>query len=592
MPHPPHNRTATLSLALAIGLAHHRKGQLELAEEIYRRILAQEPDHAETLHLAGALAYETGRSAEAVERLRRAAAVDPSRAQYLNSLGLALADDGRFDEAEAAYRRALGLQPAYPPAHNNLGLVRRVQGRLAEAADCYRRALALRPDYAEAYANLGMVLADQGQPQQAVDAYRRALAIRPAWARVHSHLLHTLHFCPAVSRRELYDEHRRWNTLHAAPLASSIRPHHNDRSRERRLRVGYVSPDFRSHPVGRFLVPLLESHDRAHVEVFCYSSTRSADAITKRCVALSDVFRDVRPLTDEQVAEAVRADQIDILVDLTMHMEDNRLLAFARRPAPVQVTYLAYCGTTGLDAIDYRLSDPFLDPPGGDETIYSEHTICLPETYWCYAPLADCPPVGPLPAVAAGHVTFGCLNSVCKLNEATLDVWARVLNAVPTARLLLHAREATDRQRVQGEMVHRGIAPERLAFAAFAPLEEYFSIYGRIDVALDPFPYGGGTTTCDALWMGVPLVSLAGTTAVGRSGVSILSSVGLPELVVQDHEQYVRIAAHLAADLPRLADLRATLRGRMQRSPLMDAPRFARGVEAAYRNMWRRWCTQ
>jgi predicted O-linked N-acetylglucosamine transferase (SPINDLY family) len=583
---------ATLSEALAIGLTHHRAGRLELAEEIYRRILVQQPDHPETLYLAGVLAYEAGRSAEAVERLRRATAMAPHRAQYLNSLGLALAAEGRFDEAEVTYRRALDLQPDYALAHNNLGLVLRVHGRLTEAADCYRQALALRPEYAEAHANLGMVLADQGQPQQAVDAYRRALAIRPAWARVHDHLLHTLHFCPAVSPRELHDEHRRWNALYAAPLASSIRPHHNNRSLERRLRVGYVSPDFRSHPVGRFLVPLLEAHDRAQVEVFCYSSTRSADAITERCVAGSDVFRDVRPLTDEQVAEAVRADQIDILVDLTMHMEDNRLLAFARRPAPVQVSYLAYCSTTGLDAIDYRLSDPYLDPPGGDETFYAEHTIRLPETYWCYEPLAECPPVGTLPAAAEGQLTFGCLNGVCKLNEVTLDAWARVLTAVPTARLLLHAREATDRRRVGEWLARRGIAAERLAFVEFAPLEEYFQVYGRIDVALDPFPYGGGTTTCDALWMGVPVVSLAGTTAVGRSGVSILSSVGLQQLVAQDDEQYVRIAAHFAADLPRLADLRATLRERMQRSPLMDAPRFARGVEAAYRSMWRRWCTQ
>ena len=374
------------------------------------------------------------------------------------------------------------------------------------------------------------------------------------------------------------------------PLAEFIQPHLNNRSPDRRLRVGYVSPNFGSHPVGRFLLPLLESHDKESFETFCYASVEIADAMTDRCRAHADVWRDMLGLSDEQVAHAIRQDRIDILVDLTMHMRRNRLLVFARKPAPVQVTYLAYCGTTGLSTMDYRLTDPYLDPPGQDERFYSELSVRLPETYWCYRPAIETPPVNAQPALEAGHVTFGSLNNFCKVTPPALAAWSRLLQAVPKSWLLLHAHPGSHRDRVCEFLNEQGISPERVVFVDFQPMAEYFGVYQRIDVALDPFPYGGGTTTCDALWMGVPVVSLAGQTAVGRGGLSILSNIGLPELVACDTEQYVRIAAELAQDLPRLRDLRATLRQRMQSSPLMDVPRFARNIEAAYREMWRRWC--
>jgi protein O-GlcNAc transferase len=273
-------------------------------------------------------------------------------------------------------------------------------------------------------------------------------------------------------------------------------------------------------------------------------------------------------------------------------MAYSRLLVFARKPAPVQVTYLAYCSTTGLETIDYRLSDPYLDPPGGDESCYSEQTIRLPETYWCYQMSLATPEVGPLPAAESDHITFGCLNNFCKVSEPTLAAWAKLLRAIPNARLLLHAYEGTHRQRVQERLEREGIEPKRVRFAGLRPSREYFDLYQQIDIALDTFPYGGGTTTCDALWMGVPVVSLVGKTAVGRGGLSILSNVGLPELVACSEEEYVRIASELARDLARLSNLRSTLRQRMERSPLMDAPRFAPNIEAAYREMWRKWCAE
>ena len=275
-----------------------------------------------------------------------------------------------------------------------------------------------------------------------------------------------------------------------------------------------------------------------------------------------------------------------------MHTGTNRLLVFARKPAPVQVAYLAYCGTTGLSTMDYRLTDPYLDPPGLEGRYYSEQSIWLPETYWCFRPLLAMTAVVPVPALRAGHITFGCLNNSCKVTEPTLAAWSRLLQSIPEARLLLHVPTGGRRDQVCEFLVRQNIAPQRLTFVGYTMAGDYYRLYERMDVALDPFPFGGGTTTCDALWMGVPVVSLAGLSAVGRGGLSILSNIGLADLVARDVEQYVRIALELAGDLPRLSKLRATMRVRMQNSPLMDAPRFARNVEAAYRDMWHRWCAR
>jgi predicted O-linked N-acetylglucosamine transferase (SPINDLY family) len=273
-------------------------------------------------------------------------------------------------------------------------------------------------------------------------------------------------------------------------------------------------------------------------------------------------------------------------------MAGNRLVTFAHKPAPVQVTYLGYCGSTGMDTMDYRLSDPYMDPSDSDFSLYSERTIRLPETYWCYSVAGPTPDPSPPPAATAGYVTFGCLNNFAKVSPPALDLWAEILRSVPRSRLIVHSHPGTHLDAVRERFAGKGISPDRLQFPSRQPWAQYVRTYGRIDIALDPFPWGGGITTCEALWMGVPVVSLLGRTAVGRGGASILTNVGVPELVAPAPEQYVQIATDLAKDLPRLAELRRTLRARMQASPLMDAPRFARNVEAAYRQMWRNWCQQ
>jgi protein O-GlcNAc transferase len=574
-----------------LGLVFQAQGKLEEAVASCRRATEIKPDYADAHGILGSALAAQGKLDEAIACFHRALQLKPEFFEAHSNLGNALKNQGRPNEAAACYRRALETRPDSAEIHSNLGCALADQGMLDEAGACYRRALDLNPEFFEAHGNLASALKDQGRPNEAAAHYRRALELKPDAAEVRSNLIFALSFSPDCDTRPLSEELRRWNQQHAEPLAASIRPHTNDRAPERRLRVGYVSPDFRSHPVGRFVLPLLETHDRGNFEIICYNSWHISDAITGRCRAAADGWRDAMSLADEQLACAIRADRIDILVDLAMHTAHNRLLAFARKPAPVQVTYLAYCGTTGLRMMDYRLTDPYLDPPGQTGGCYSEESVWLPRTYWCYRPTDLTPPVSDLPALRGGPVTFGCLNNFCKVTAPTLAVWSRLLQALPQSRLLLHAHPGSHRDRVQDLFTQAGVAPERITFTPRLPIADYLRNYERIDIALDPFPYGGGTTTCDALWMGVPVVTLAGETAVGRGGLSILSNAGLSELVALDTEQYVRIAVALANDLPRLRGLRATLRQRMEASPLMDAPRFARDVETAFRALWRRWCS-
>ena len=341
--------------------------------------------------------------------------------------------------------------------------------------------------------------------------------------------------------------------------------------------------------MGRFLIQLFAHHDREKVETIAYASVRKPDAITNRLRESCDCWVDALGMSDEALAERVRDDRIDILVDLTMHMRDQRLLCFARRPAPIQATYLAYCSTTGLDAINYRLTDPYLDPPGERDAWYVERSMRLPESYWCYEPGIPTPEVNPLPAARRGYITFASLNNFCKVSPAALSLWSQLLAQTPHSRLLLHAHRGAHRQRVLDLFALRGVLPQRIVFVDTVSLAEYFALYQLVDIALDTFPYAGGTTTCDALWMGVPVISLVGDPAFTRGGLSILSNVGLARFATRSPEKYLEEAAELASDLPRLAELRATLRIRLQQSPVMNGPRFAAGLEACYRSMWTRW---
>jgi len=535
---------------------HHRAGKLGEAEALYRQILANAPQSPEVLALLARILEDTGRAVEAAE----------------------------------AYRQIVTLRPADPDGYVGLGNCLRQLGDLNGAIEAYRCAIDLRPDYVGALNNIANALWDSGNLDEAIPLLRRAAAAGtdPAAA---SNLLFAMHFDPSVSPRELRAEHDLWNQRFARPLFTRT-DFTNTRDPDRRLRIGYVSPDFHNHPIALFMLPLLEHHDRNAFEITCYSDA-FPDGITHRLASLTHKWRDTRLLSDEQLAEQIRSDHIDILVDLALHSRGSRLLAFARKPAPIQVTYLGYCSTTGLETMDYRLSDPYLDPPsppGSDLSIYSEETVRLPATYWCYQPIFDVPAPGTPPALSNGFVTFGCLNNFYKIRPRVLDAWTKLLLEVPDSRLVLHAHAGSHRQRVRSRFEAAGIDPTRIEFVAAQSLAGYFDTYRRIDIALDPFPFPGATTTLDAIWSGVPVVTLAGNSAVSRAGVSILSNLGLTELIAADVEQYIAIAKSMAADLPRLTALRATLRDRMKSSPLTDAARFTHDLENAFRRMWQRWC--
>jgi len=576
-----------------LGIALAKQGQFDDAVAAYHHALKLRPNVPETYHYLGIAHRARERLDEAVAAHRRAVELKPDYLEAWLHLGNLLAERGQPDEAVAAYRRALQLKPDSAEAQYNLGTALTLLGRLDEAVTAHRRTLELKPDHAEAWNNLGASLRDQGELAQACAAFRQAASLKPSDATFLSNLIFTMHFYRAGDGGSIHDEQARWNRLYGEPLRPSWQPNRNDPDPRRRLKIGYVSPDFYFHSVSYFFAPLLEAHDRRLFEIYCYANVQRPDAVTDRLRKSADVWRDVHAFSDVQLADCVRADGIDILIDLALHTTGNRLLVFARKPAPVQVAWLGHPGSTGLSAIDYRITDVFLEPEDSAWSESVETPIRLSETWCCFAPLEEYPERAALPALQSGRVTFGCLNNFCKLNEAVLRLWVTALQAVEGSRLVLRCPTGATQTRLREWFEAQGIAADRLDLVPrTAGRAEFLRLFDRIDIALDPFPYNGGTTTFEALWMGLPVVSLAGRTAVSRVGLSALTNVGLPELAAHSEDDYVRIAVALAGDVRRLTDLRQTLRSRMQASPLTDAPRFARNMEAAYRTLWRHWCAQ
>ena len=573
-----------------LGLIAHRAGRNDMAVEYLRRALKSRPDFAEAHNSLGHVLRKQGNFDNAIDALQQALRLKPDFALAFNNLGMILHDRGKLEEATTNYRHALSLRPNFARVYNNLGNVLKDQERFEEAIASYRHALRLKPDSAGVYCNLGIVLQAQGMLDEAIDNFQQALRLKPDLTIAHSNLLLCLHVHPNYDSTAIYRETRQWNDRHAEPLTRFRQSHANSKDPARRLRIGYVSPDFRNHAAAHFLMALLSNHDRDQVEVFCYAEVICPDDITERLRVSADVWRVTVGLSDEEVAGLVRGDRIDILVDLALHTGNNRLLAFARKPAPVQLTWCGYPGTTGLSAIDYRLTDPYLDPECQNDSCYSEHSIRLPETFGCYDSLYDEAFVKELPALTSGTFTFGCLNAFCKINYGVLAVWAELLRAVPRSRLLLSAPSGHARQFVGESLKQRGIDERRVVFAGRQIHQQYLLMYNQIDLCLDPFPCNGYITSLDALWMGVPIITLIGKTVVGRAGWSVLSNLGLTELTAQTPEEYIAKASTLARELTRLQHLRATLRDRLLASPLADGKRFAVNVELAYRQMWRKWC--
>lgn len=626
---------AVLESLLRQAVQHHQSGELSQAEDLYRQVLGVAPEEPNAWHLLGLVRLQLGDPAAATALIEQALDLGHETAVFRNSLGLALQQAGRLEEARAALERAVELDPGLYEAHLNLGKVLLEMDQPAVAANVLRSATDLRagelepryllgnalasaaaeltspperqrrytsalasyeqaiqqdPSFSPAYYGAGYVLGKQWRVEEALEMCRRGSTAASPGSICPWNLLLMLHYTDSSTPEEIWETHRRCGQAYVSGIRRAA--HANDRSPDRKLRIGYVSADLRAHSVAFFLEPVLRAHDRSQVEVHCWSNG-IPDVVTAQLMPLADAWHDIRRLADEEFAAAVREQGIDILIDLNGHTPGNRLGAFALKPAPVQVTWLGYPDTTGLPTIDYRVTDRWADPPGQTERFHAEDLLRLRHGFNVYTPPQGAVEPGPAPAVANGWTTFGSFNNLMKVTPRQLELWADVLHAIPNSRLLLKEEALDDpgvRERVMAVLSRHGIGAGRVELRGhIANTLDHLAAYREIDVALDTYPYHGTTTTCEALWMGVPVVSLLGLTHASRVGLSLLTRAGLPELATGSEEEYVQACVRLGTDIDGLTRLRAELRDRLRSSSLMDAKGFTASLEEAYRIIWRRW---
>ena len=571
------------------------QGNLAEAERLYLEALKLKPDFAEVFNNLGNILMERGQLDKAILQLQKALQIKPDYAEAHNNLGNAFQEQKDFTAAIGCYQRAIKLSPQYHKAFNNLGNAYQKQGRLNQAIFCYQKAIELRPDYSEAFNNVGNALVESAKIPEAIAAYKKALDMNPAYLVAHSNLLLAWQYQAGFDVATHYVAAKNWWQQH---LSNNIRSDitQNLVTGEKRLKIGYISPDFRQHSVCFFFLPLLTNHDRSLVDVFCYSAVKCSDYLTHKIRLLCDHWRPIIGLTDRAIADQVRQDGIDILVDLAGHTAENRLPVFAYKPAPVQITWLGYPGTTGMPDMDFRLTDEIADPPGEADEYHSETLVRLPQGFLCYGPPEDAPDVSGLPARKNGHITFGSFNNLPKINPEVIDLWSRLLDQVADSRLLLKSKQFIDeqvRQRFLDLFSDCGIGAERITLLPRAATTAgHLALYHQVDIALDPFPYNGTTTTCESLWMGVPVITLRGDRHAGRVGASILTRMGLGEMVAENQDQYVGIGIKLAQDMTALENLRADLRSHMQSSVICDGRSFARIMEKSFQKLWQNCCQE
>ena len=612
----------------SLALSHLKKDNLREAEQLYQEILALQPDDINALHFLGVVYHRLKDYDRAVSLINKALLLRPDYFDAQNNLGIILQETGRFDEAIAAYEKALQIRPDSYQIHFNLGTLFDKQNQAKKAIDSYHRAIQLNPNYAEAYLNLGNIFSEIGQGDLSIRCYQRAIQITPdqpemlnaigvvldkqhkldesesyfrkaikvnsEYAPAYHNLLMNMCYNANYDIQTVFTEHKNFAKQFEKPFPHPLFT--NDRTLFRKLKIGYVSPDFRKHSVAYFLEPVLMARNKEDYEVFCYANLSIEDEVTDRLKQCADHWRNITELSDSQAFEKIRDDRIDILIDLAGHTAHNRLPLFARKPAPVQASWIGYPATTGLSAIDYRIVDAYTDPPGMTEQFNTEKLIRLPESFLCYLPDRDSPEVGSLPALSTGRVTFGSFNKLSKLSTKMFALWADILVDTPHSFLMLKTVSFSDKatcQHIADIFAQRGIFSDRFQLIPWvASTREHLELYNKIDIALDTFPYNGTTTTCEALWMGVPVITLAGHGYGSRVGASLLSNVGLSDLIATTYEEYRNLVIALAGDRHRLQALRGGLRDMMACSPLTDAKRFTGHLEECYRRIWKEWCRE
>jgi len=646
--------------ALNHAMELHRQGKLLEAETLYRQLQQHFPQSTDLVHLIGLVEVDTGRREQGFMNLRRVIELQPGVPHYHANLGARLLEQREASEALACLDRAIQLQPDTASHHYNRGNALLQLQRWSDALTCYRRSLALQPDNQPCELQLGLALYSAGQIKEstahyrdmlrrrpadlsaatnlgamlqadcdldgaaeafrhaigvepdntiplnnlavihkelgetgpAIQLLRRCVELQPDAKEIRSNLILIMHYDPATTDGEIATQHGEWSRRHV----SATLAHPNPPLSGRKLRIGFVSPDFRDHVVGRALLPSLARHDRSQFEIFCYAGA-NLDAFGQKFREHADGWCETIGWPADRFAQRIREDRIDILVDLSLHTSDHRLDVFALKPAPLQVSWLGYPESSGLSTMDYRLTDTHLEPPAGNRIAdANEKAWLIPDCWTCYEPPAGFPEINSLPSASGRPFTFGSLNNSCKINDEVLAAWARILRSLPKAQLLLLAKQGSHRRRFTEALTKLGVGPEQLRFADYLPAAPDLSQgallarYHQIDLALDTFPYGGMTTTLDSLWMGVPVVSLVGNRNLGRAGLSLLSNVGLERFAVGSVDAYVDIAVRTSQNLAMLTQLRAELRDRMRRSPLLDAEGFTHKVDTAFRDMWVEWC--
>ncbi|MGB0132963.1 tetratricopeptide repeat protein [Dokdonella sp.] len=557
---------------------HHRLGELEAAKALYLKILKSQPGNPDALHLFGLACHQQGDHWTAVKYIRQAVEKVPGQPVLRNNLGDALHKAGDLGEAVGQLQQALALRPGYAGAHLNLGVVLAALGDHDAGLLHSQEAARLDPERAEAWFNLGMLQLDHVALEDSIQSLRVALRIRPTYRAAACSLLYALNLLPGADPVAVADEHCRV----ASGLFSSVQRVSTWPMPAGKIRIGYVSGDFRAHAVNYFLEPVLEHQDRDRFEIFCYSDVTRPDNVTERLRGFVRHWREISDLNDEGVTELIRSDQIDILVDLAGYTEHCRLGVFAAKPARCQISTIGYPNTTGLGAMDFRVVDS-ITAPLDQAPVGIESLLRLPPGFACFRPPQHAPQVRRAPVSLNGFVTFGCLHKLEKLNAVVVETWAQILRENPESRLLV-ARDQLDawhQHRLEVAFAKLGIGADRLELVHLCdPAQSFFEVFSRIDILLDVFPWSGHTIACCALWMGVPVLTLRGESHAGRMVASVLDGLGLNELIGEDVDSYSRIAGDFCRQPDRIAELRAGMRARMQQSPLRDESGFTRAFEA------------
>ncbi len=576
-----------------LGIMMCGKGRTEKGIACFKKALSLRPEFAHACNNLGN-AYKTlNDNEQAIRYYKKAIQMQPDHAEAHSNLGTVLKNEGKRDAAETMYAKALELNPTCIEALNSLGLLRYESGEIGRAIECFKRMLRIDEHHSGACINMGNMMKEWGKHQHALSWYRKAAEREPGYHDAHTNILLTMHYDDEYSPEDIFKEHRRWGMKFDDAAACDMFP--AAEASRRPLRIGYMSPDFRRHPVSFFIEPVIEGHDRANVTVHCYADVKRRDDVTDRIRERADSWVDITGMQDREVERLIRNDGIDILVDLAGHTGDNRIKVFADRPAPVQVTYLGYPDTTGLCAVDYRISDALADPPGNADTLHTEKLVRIPDCFLCYRPYCSDSSIADPPVFDNGYITFGSFCNSSKVTPRMVALWSEILHNTENARLHLKSRQLTDDNVVKyyaDMFLKHGISKERIQLSGHVPsYRQHIESYNRIDIALDTFPYNGTTTTCEALWMGVPVITLCGDRHSSRVGSSLLTTIGHHELIAENVHDYVKKAMFLAANTECIDKLRRNLRKHMKQSALCDERGYVEHLEHAYRAMWLRYCS-